>query len=481
MARFDDHGPRSPSPSVPREEHRAGLGRRVHCRASLVTDTHDQILTGWGNYPKSRATVRRPESLGGLRAGLAADSTIARGLGRSYADQALNAGASVIDCTAYDRFLGFDETTGTLRCEAGTSLRDIIAAFAPRGFFPMVTPGTKFVTVGGCIANDVHGKGHHVDGCFSRCVDSFQMMLANGELVTLSREQDPELFWACFGGLGLLGVITEATIRLRPIETTWFRQTAMRVRNLDELLEAFETHDDIPYAVAWVDPRAKGSSLGRGVLTMGDHAKRSELPPELADKALHVSGDPKINVPFQLPSFSLNAVTAPVLNRVLDVVQSRAGAFAHYEKFFYPLDFVGHWNRSYGARGFTQYQFVVPLDGGAEAMRSILQRIATSNQLPFLNVLKKLGAEEGILSFPIAGYTFAIDFPIRPGLDQFLRELDDMVVQAGGRVYLGKDAFVDAATLAKMYPRLDEWKAIKKRVDPDRRFCSDLGRRVGLC
>jgi len=449
--------------------------------SATVTET----LAGWGKYPRAVCEVSRPETAKEVRDSVAeagAAGSIARGLGRSYGDPAVNEGGRVLELTKLDRYLGFDEATGTLTCEAGVSLGQIIADFAPRGWFPAVTPGTKFVTVGGCIANDVHGKAHHVDGCFSSCVESFRMLLASGEVAECSRETNPKLFWGTFGGMGLLGIVLDATLKLRKIETTFFRQKAVTARNLDELLDAIEENDAIyPYSVSWIDSLAVGKNLGRGVLTVGDHASLDDLKPAMRAAPLRVSAPSPLVVPFDLPSFTLSTFTIKILNVVLDQVQSHGASIAHYEKFFYPLDFVGEWNRGYGKRGFTQYQFVIPLDGGRERMRTILERIARSGCAPFLNVLKRFGeANEAPLSFPFRGWTFAIDFPISDKLEPLLKDLDAIVLEAGGRIYLGKDAFVDAETFREMYPRADEWLELKREVDPDGVFESSLARRVGL-
>ncbi len=448
-----------------------------------MSDPRDPLLHGWGKHPQVRCRLRAAQSTAQVGRLLDPEGTIARGLGRSYGDPALNEGGTVLDCSGLDRYRAFDESTGTLTCEAGTSLAQIIEDFAPRGWFPLVTPGTKFVTVGGCIANDVHGKAHHVDGCFNRCVDSLTILVADGRVVTASREHEADLFWANFGGMGLLGVILEATIRLRPIETTWFQQRSVAVPNLDAMLDAIHAHEE-PYSVAWVDPGARGSALGRGVLTVGQHAPLDALPSSLRTKALHVAPPPRLDVPFDLPSMSLNRLTARVLNRVIGASMRRGGAFAHYDGFFYPLDFVGNWNRGYGRRGFTQYQFVIPLADGRRRIRELLECIVSSRQVPFLNVLKRFGPEpeHAVLSFPFEGYTFAIDFPIRPGLPELLQRLDRMVLDAGGRVYLGKDAFLDRPTFEAMYAgKLPAWRQAKERWDPAGRFTSNLGRRVGLC
>lgn len=437
-------------------------------------------IAGWGNYPRLECEVRAVDDAAQIA--LDPRGTIARGLGRSYGDPALVADGTVLDLTPMDRFLAFDEASARLTCEAGASLAQILAAFAPRGFFPAITPGTKHVTIGGCIANDVHGKAHHVDGCFSSCVDAFDLLLASGEVLKCTRDANADVFWATFGGLGLTGIVLRATLRLRPVETTYFRQEAIVVADLAELLDAFEASDArSPYSVAWIDPLATGARLGRGVLTVGDHARLDDLPPRLRRAPRRVAPGALATVPFELPNASLNPLTLRALNAVIGSVQAHGAAIAHYEKFFYPLDAIGEWNRGYGARGFTQYQFVIPLDDGERRMRAILERIARSGELPFLNVLKKFGRQgEGHLSFPFEGYTFAIDFPITASLGALCAELDRMVIDAGGRVYLGKDAFLDAASLPAMYPRLDEWRAIKARVDPRGVFRSHLSDRVGL-
>jgi len=423
-----------------------------------------------------------PESRAEVATRLDRAGTIPRGLGRSYGDAALNGGGQVLGLRHLDRYLAFDEATGTLTCEAGTSLAEIIHDFAPRGWFPMITPGTKYVTVGGCIANDIHGKAHHVQGSFNACVDAFTTLLASGDVVTASRAEHADLFWATFGGMGLLGVVLTATIRLRRIDTTYFRQRSMGVGDLDEALGALDEQDrTFPYSVATIDVMATGARLGRGVLTVGDHARLDDLPPELAAAPLHIAGPPRLDVPFELPELTLNRLSIRAVNAVIQNIQGAAPQIGHYEGFFYPLDGIAHWNRGYGRRGFTQYQFVIPFADGPRRLREILGAILSSGELPFLNVLKRFGDESpGLLSFPRAGYTFAIDFPIRENTVPLLRRLDAMVLESGGRIYLGKDSYVEAPTFRAMYPRLDRWLETKAKYDPRGVFTSDLGRRVGL-
>jgi len=458
-------------------KHRNDLLKHIDAGAPFTTR-----LSGWGANARVDCLLTEPTATSEIAARLDRTGTIARGLGRSYGDAATNAGGRVLGMARVDHYLGFDESTGTLTCEAGMSLEQIIQDFAPRGWFPMITPGTKFVTVGGCIANDIHGKAHHAQGCFLSCVDAMTVLLASGEVVVASRSENPDLFWATFGGMGLLGVVLTATIRLRRIETTYFHQRSIRVNNLEAMMAALDEHDHtFPYSVATLDVLATGTRLGRGVLTVGDHANRDELPPTLAANPLRISGPPKLSVPFDLPEFTLNPLSIRLVNAVIQRIQASATPIGHYEGFFYPLDKIAHWNRGYGRRGFTQYQFVIPFADGLRQMRKILSAILSSGELPFLNILKRLGKESGgVLSFPREGYTFAIDFPVRQNTVALLRRLDAMVFEAGGRIYLGKDSYLDAAMFRAMYPELEGWLETKAKYDPHGVFTSDLGRRLGM-
>ena len=446
----------------------------------IMAAKHLQTIAGWGNFPGAESYIFSPANTETWKSLIRQKDFIARGLGRSYGDQATNQNKNVGICTPMHCFLAWDEAAGILECEAGTSLEEIITYFAPRGWLPMICPGTKFVTIGGAIANDIHGKAHHADGSFINCVVSFSILLADGSIVTASGTEHPDLFMANFGGLGLLGVILTAKIRLRKIETTYFKQKSVKVNNLEEMLEAVEKYQGYNYSVAWIDPLAKGKKLGSGVLTVGDAARLDELPETLKKEPLKVHSISKLTVPFFLPAFALNNFTVRILNRLIAFVQNSPKKFVHYEKFFFPLDMINHWNRGYGKRGFIQYQFVIPEKDGAATLALILEMIASSGCTPFLNVFKKMGEGQRLLSFPFKGYTLAIDFPVTKQLKAFTKKLDEVVLKAGGRLYLGKDAMLGKEMFQKMYPQFSDWMSIKSKYDPDNIFTSDISRRLGL-
>jgi len=438
-------------------------------------------IAGWGNYPMSDSYVFKPGSGSDLKKVLNKSALVPRGLGRSYGDQAVNDSKHVAVCTKMNHFIAWDDAEGILECEAGVSLEEIISVFAPKGYLPMICPGTKFVTIGGAIANDIHGKAHHIDGSFVNCVISFKIMLADGSVVETSRTENSDLFWANFGGLGLLGVILSAKIRLRKIETTYFRQKSVVIRNLDEMLAALEKYDhEYNYSVAWIDALAKGDKLGSGVLTLGNAAKLDELPAKLREEPLKVHPKGKLSVPMFMPNFTLNGFTVRILNKLIAFVQNSPKDFVHYEKFFFPLDAINNWNRGYGKRGFIQYQFVIPEENGRENVATILEMIADSGCTPFLNVFKRMGDGQGILSFPFKGYTLAIDFPVTKNLKAFTKKMDAKVLEAGGRLYLGKDAMLDEKMFKDMYPQHKQWMAIKAKYDPQNAFSSNISRRLGL-
>jgi len=440
-------------------------------------------LSGWGRYPRAGARVARPENLSAVEFD-PGESVLARGLGRSYGDAAMLRDGVVLLTERLNRFLDFDSRTGLLRAEAGATLAEVLETFVPRGWFPAVTPGTKFVTLGGCVAADVHGKNHHREGSFGSHVAGLELMLADGDRVRCSPEVNTELFRATVGGMGLTGLITEVAFRLRPIKTSYMLVRQRAARGLEESLALYEDPAlDDEYTVSWVDCAARGPRLGRSVLIRGQHARPEELPDKRrAVETFRVR--PAVSVPFDFPSWALNRLTASLFNRSYFARQSRRrGPFlAGLDQFFYPLDAVGGWNRLYGRRGFLQYQCLLPLGGAARGLRKIFGALAASEEPCTLGVLKRFGpGGVGPLSFPAEGYTLALDFPLRSGgLFALLELFDEAVLEQGGRVYLAKDARLTPEVFRRMYPRHAEWAETKRRVDPEGRFRSELSRRLGL-
>jgi decaprenylphospho-beta-D-ribofuranose 2-oxidase len=443
------------------------------------------LLGGWGRYPMARCHVFRPERRAAVAEALAAKaapSFIARGLGRSYGDAALNADGGVIVHDRLARMLAFDPVTGELTCEAGVSFADIIRCWLPRGWFPPVTPGTKFVTLGGAIAADVHGKNHHRDGTLAAFVRELTLLTADGETLRCSHNERPDVFWATVGGMGLTGMILDARLRLRAVESAWLRVDYRKARDLEETLAVFAASDGgSPYSVAWIDCLARGRALGRAVIMHGDHARADEVG-ATGRAPLASPGRPALTVPCDVPGVFLNSLTMRLFNAAYYASHRDAQArLVDVDRFFYPLDGVGHWNRLYGRAGFVQYQAVLPHEADGRGLVALLERLSGSGRPSFLAVLKRLGpANQGLLSFPRDGYTLALDLPVRPGLIALLRELDRLVLDHGGRVYLAKDATTTPEAVRAMYPRLDEFRAIKARLDPRGVISSSLARRLGL-
>ena len=440
-------------------------------------------LHGWGRVPVEECLVYRPERLSELAELVAhapAPSLIARGLGRAYGDAALNRDAGVVLGERLDRLLAFDPATGVLACEAGVSLATLLDRFLPRGFFLPVTPGTKFISVGGAIASDVHGKNHHADGSIGRWVRSLRLLTASGEIVRCARDENAELFWATLGGMGLTGIVVEASLQLKPVPTPYVSVDYERLPNLDALLERMSEVDrHRTYAVAWVDGLARGRRLGRGVLMLGDHARPEELPPALRARAPR--RPPTVSLPVRLPDATLNPLTVRVFNELFHRVHRERHAVTDCDRYFYPLDRVHHWNRAYGRRGVLQYQALVPLEARA-GLVEMLELLSASGLPSFLVVLKRLGeASGGLLSFPRPGFTLSLDLPdTGERLRAVLARLDAIVLRSGGTVYLSKDARLPAEHLPAMYPGLARFRAVRARWDPNRRFSSSLARRLRI-
>ncbi|MGO9456247.1 MAG: FAD-binding protein [Acidimicrobiales bacterium] len=482
---------RVPDPSRPPANLTAGAGPGPGSSES-VGRAHGipTLLTGWGGTPGSAAVLVRPEGPGPLERVVAerdcgappgGRGVIPRGLGRSYGDAAQCGGGVVLDMSAFDAVGEIDLESGLVEAGGGTSIDVLLRRVVPQGWFVPVTPGTRQVTVGGAIAADVHGKNHHLDGGFCSHVARLTLATPTGPRV-VGPDLDAGLFWATAGGMGLTGAVVSATVRLLPVETSWMVVDTERFGDLDSVMSAMEATDaDHRYSVAWVDCSG-GRGTGRSILSRGDHAPRAALGRRQED-AFALPPPPRLRVPRRAPRGLINSSTVQLFNELWfrRTPRRETGALVSMWPFFYPLDAVADWNLLYGRAGFVQYQFAVGLDR-ADVVRQAVAMAADVGVPSSLAVLKRFGpGDPGPLSFPMEGWTLALDFPVGPGrLPALLDRLDTLVVEAGGRVYLAKDARLSPELFTAMYPRAAELAAVRSRVDPRGVLRSDLSRRLGI-
>jgi decaprenylphospho-beta-D-ribofuranose 2-oxidase len=446
-------------------------------------------LTGWGRVSPSSAELACPATVADaaevLARGNTARGVIPRGLGRSYNNAAQCGGGVVISTAGLNRIIELDTATGLVTCEAGVSLEQLMIAGLATGWFVPVSPGTRQVTVGGAMAADVHGKNHHVAGSFARHVRSLEILLpGDGEPRTVTERSDPALFWATAGGMGLTGLIVRATVQLRRVATARVLVDTVRTADIDQTMAVLAEHDRrYGYTVAWSDSLARGASLGRSVITSGDFASPADLSPADAGDPFAFRPAARLGVPPGVPPGLVNRYTVTLANEVWyrAAPRSRRGEIQTIGAFFHPLDGIRNWNRIYGPGGFRQYQYVVPF-GAEAAVRRSFELVSQARAPSFVTVLKRFGpGDPGPLSFPMAGWTLALDFPARtPGLAALLGSLDRLVAEAGGRVYLAKDSRVPPGVLAEMYPRLPEFRKLRTELDPAGILASDLSRRLAL-
>jgi decaprenylphospho-beta-D-ribofuranose 2-oxidase len=439
---------------------------------ATLSGSNTTLISGWGGYPIQQAQVLMPSSLGSYKVHLQQNEcVIARGMGRSYGDSA-NA-PTVLQTTYFDHFVAFDSATGLLTVEAGVKLRDILNITVKHGWFLPVTPGTSFVTVGGAIASDVHGKNHHIYGTFGKHVLSISILLGTGEVVTASPLQLPDLFHATCGGMGLTGVILNATIQLFPIKSAFINQKTFKARSLEEACEVFDANNSSAYSVAWIDCLSTGKHLGRSVLMVGEHSE---------DGGLDFTNKEPITLPIYTSAALLNCLTMRSFNTAYwaKAAHNKTQSIP-LRSYFYPLDAIGEWNKFYGKAGFVQYHFVLPKVNGIPNMRNILTEIAQSGAGSFLAVLKQFGpANQNLLSFPMEGYTLALDFKMTKNVISLLHKLDAMLIDMGGRVYLTKDAVMEEVSFKTTYTKWQEFESVREKYGAIGKFASAQSRRLGL-
>ena len=423
-------------------------------------------IANWGNYPAVESDERSFSFTHELQELVQQNNDyIPRGNGRCYGDASL--GKQTISTLKYDKVLSFDRQQGVFECQSGLTLDQVLEVIVPAGWFLPVTPGTKFITVGGAVASDIHGKNHHVDGSFSNHVLDMDIILPSSEIVACSPEKNVDLFQATCGGMGLTGIITRVRFGLKKIETSLIRQKQVKAENLEEIIQLFDSYQHYTYSVAWIDCLKKGKNFGRSILLLGEHATINDLNEKQRAQPLRLPSKKQITLPFNFPSWVLNAFTVKAFNFLYygKNLKKEVNNIVSYEPFFYPLDAVLHWNRMYGKEGFVQYQFVLPLEA-RQGLVDILRRISDEGLGSFLAVLKVFGKQNSLISFPREGYTLALDFPVRKGLFEFLDELDRIVLQYGGRLYMSKDARMKPEILEAGYPGLPQFREIIRKYNP---------------
>ena len=438
-------------------------------------------LSGWGRYPVHETEIESPSDFSSLRTSIDSGKTIARGNGRAYGDSAVGS-ENTIHMKNFNRMLAFDTETGTLTAEAGVLLEDVIKVFLPRGWFPFVTPGTKFVTLGGMAAADVHGKNHHKEGSFSNFVDWIELFDKDGKIIRCSQEENTDLFRWTLGGMGLTGIIIRLATRLRRVETAWIYQKTISTTNLNATIDLFENHDAPTYSVAWIDCQSKGRKLGRSLLMLGEHASFDELTPTLQENPLQLKGKKNKAVPFDMPNWLLNHFSISAFNSLYYWNGKRKSdeELVDWDTYFYPLDAILGWNKIYGRKGFIQFQCVIPLEKSRSGLRSLLEAIVDSGQGSFLAVLKKLGEQASPFSFPRSGYTLALDFPINAKTLNLLEKLDEITLAHGGRFYLAKDSRMSENTLRQTDSRVADFVKMRTELELINSFKSKQSERLNI-
>jgi len=439
------------------------------------------ILSGWGQYPKIDANLNAPRTFQDLKSTVLQSNCIARGNGRAYGDSAINS-QNTIHMKNFNRILSFDNKNGQLVVEAGVMLSDVIKVFLPQGWFTYVTPGSKFVTIGGMIAADVHGKNHHKDGSFGKYVDWIDLIVSDGTVCRCSKTENTKLFEWTIGGMGLTGIIIRAAFKLRPINSAWIQQRTLIAKNITQAMQLLEQSLDTTYSAAWIDCLQKGNSLGRSLVMLGEHANVNRIPLKYQNNPLQIPKKKKINITFNLPNLILNKFSARTFNafyywngRLQD-----ENKLVDLESYFYPLDSIIGWNKIYGRRGFAQFQCVIPLSNSKKGLSELLEATSKAGVGSFLAVLKRFGNQSSRFSFPMEGYTLALDYPINKKTLALMNELDSITLKHKGRCYLAKDSRMSRNVFSQSDPRSGFYKNYRKVYGLDVNFSSSQSERLGL-
>ena len=440
-----------------------------------------ESISGWGGYPRKIAKVFYPNEINEILREIKNQETIARGNGRAYGDCAISE-KNTINMKYFNNILSFNENNGTLVVESGVLLNDIIEKFLPKGWFPFVTPGSKFVTVGGMIAADVHGKNHHKDGSFGSFIEWIDLIDNKGEIQRCSKEKNSELFEWTIGGMGLTGIIIKASIKLRTVETCWIKQKIITASNIDQTLEIFKETMDSTYSVAWLNCSIKNKNIGQSLIMLGEHASVSDLKEKNKIKPLELIKKKKISIPFYLPSWFLNKWFINFFNFIYYTIGklSKNEKLVYWDNYFYPLDNILGWNKIYGRKGLIQYQCVFPLNKSKEGLLKLMDQINKSKVKPFLTVLKQFGKQKSNFSFPMEGLTVALDFPVRNETFSLLEKLDEIILEFDGRVYLAKDSRMKKEVFQKSDSRIQNYLNFRKKNDYKSYFSSSQSSRLGL-
>lgn len=428
-------------------------------------------ISGWGNFPRLKSNIYKHWSVSQIQNIInSLDKCIPNGLLRSYGDSALN--LSVISSLSLNRIINFDKTNKTITCESGISFKDLINFLSKHQLTLPVTPGTKFITIGGAIASDIHGKNHHINGSFGSWVQSIRVITADGTIVNCSKTENIDLFRATIGGMGLTGFILDATINLVELRSALIEQTTIQAQDLFHLFELFDNYGNYPFSVSWLDTNSKSKKLGRGALFVG---KESQEKCEL------FLAEPKLNIPFYFPNKTLNKFSVKILNNLYYIRNKSSQNQVNFDKFFYPLDIINNWNRGYGKNGFIQYQFVVPKDVSYKVVEQVLHTMQDYGINSFLTVLKLMGKSNNFdLSFPTEGYTLAMDIPVSKKSLELANKLDEIVKSNQGKLYLTKDARMSKEMFWSTYKNLDRFLETKSKYDPNNKFQSLQSKRLGI-